>query len=111
CLFVVALRRWYRLKSNGHVRLGPLSFPREFLYIIPSGVCTAVVIPTTTLMYTLPISVMVAMVMMRGSVIVIGRAVDAIQIRQGILKKKVYREEDIAVLFALAAVAVDLVGA
>jgi hypothetical protein len=58
-------------------------------------------------MYSLKgISVMVAMVIMRGSVIVISRSVDAIQIRQGILKKKVFREEDVAALFAIAAVAV-----
>ena len=110
CLAVLFWKRWYRLKSNGPVAWGPLRFPAEYLYIVPSGICTAVVIPTTTLMYTLPISVMVAMVMMRGSVIVISRAVDAIQIRQGILKKRVYREEDVAVAFALAAVGVDLVG-
>lgn len=111
CLAVVFAARWYKLRSAGPVTVGPLTFPREFLYIVPSGICTAIVIPTTTLMYTLPISVMVAMVMMRGSVIVISRAVDAIQIKQGILKKRVFPEEDVAVLLALAAVAVDLFGA
>jgi hypothetical protein len=84
-------------------------FPSEYLYIIPSGVCTAVVIPTTTLMYSLPISVMVAMVIMRGGVIVISRVVDAIQIRQGILSKRVYLEENLGVVFALGAVLVHLV--
>ncbi|MSP59124.1 MAG: hypothetical protein EXR72_02085 [Myxococcales bacterium] len=110
CLAIVLALRWYRLQSNGPITWGGLRFPREYLYIIPSGICTAVVIPTTTLMYTLGISVMVAMVMMRGSVIVISRAVDALQIRQGILKRKVYREEDVAVAFALGAVAVGLGG-
>lgn len=104
CLVVVIALGWYRLASNNLVRLGGLSFPREFFYIIPSGVCTAVVIPTTTLMYTLPISVMVAMVIMRGIVIVVGRVVDAIQIRQGILHKQVYWQENVAVVFAVAAV-------
>ncbi|MGH2575652.1 MAG: hypothetical protein ACRDFC_08125, partial [Ignavibacteria bacterium] len=56
-----------------------------------------------------PISVMVAMVIMRGSIIVISRVVDAIQIRQGILMKKVYREENIAVIFAILAVTANLV--
>lgn len=106
-LLVVLVRRWYRLRSGRLVRVGPFQFPQEYLYIVPSGVCTAVVIPTTTLMYSLPISVMVAMVMMRGSVIVISRLVDAIQARQGILKKKVYPVEDVAVAFALLAVAVE----
>ena len=100
---------WVRLKSNRMVKVGPVKMPVEAAYIIPSGVCTAIVIPTTTLMYTLPISVMVAMVIMRGSVIVISRAVDAIQIAQGILKKRVYAEENWAVVFAILAVAAHVV--
>lgn len=109
CAAVVLVKRWYHLRSTELVTLFGRSFPREYLYIIPSGVCTAVVIPATTLMYSLPISVMVAMVIMRGSVIVISRLVDAIQIRQGILKKTVHREENVAVVFALCAVGVHLV--
>ncbi len=105
---VVVLRRWYRLQTNERITRAGITFPSEFLYIIPSGVCTAVVIPTTTLMYTLPITVMVAMTMMRGSVIVISRVVDEIQIRQGILHKKVYGVENLAVVFALAAVGVHI---
>ena len=105
CLVVAIAFGWWRLQSIQRVPLLGLQVPVELAYIIPSGICTAVVIPTTTLLYSLPISVMVAMVIMRGSVIVISRSVDAIQIRQGILKKRVFREEDIAVGFALLAVA------
>lgn len=108
CCAVVFALRWYRLESNRRITWAGVTFPSELLYIVPSGLCTAVVIPTTTLMYTLPISVMVAMVMMRGSVIMISRAVDAIQIRRGILDKKVYWEENVAVVFALVAVSVHL---
>ena len=108
CLLVALALRWYKLKSNGMIRWGGMSFPQELLYIIPSGICTAVIIPTTTLMYTLPISVMVAMVIMRASVIIISRIVDAVQIKQNILKKKVYREENIAVAFALLAASVNI---
>ena len=93
CLVVVFAWRWYRFQSNLIITVAGIKMPFEFLYIIPSGVCTAVVIPTTTLMYSLPISVMVAMVIMRGSIIVISRIIDGIQIKQGILKKKVYLEE------------------
>ncbi len=107
-LGVALARRWYRLKSNGYVQWGPLRFPQELLYIVPSGVCTAVVIPTTTLMYMLVPSVMVAMVIMRASVIIISRGVDALQIKQGILLKKVYREENTAVIFALLAASVNI---
>ncbi len=109
CVVYAVAKKWYRLKSARLVRWGRFEVPSELAYIIPSGVCTAIVVPTTTLMYTLPISVMVAMVIMRGAVIVISRSVDAIQIRQGILTKKVYAEENIAVLFAISAVSVHLV--
>jgi len=107
-LTIVMLAGWIKLRSNRMRTFGPLTLPSEIVYIIPSGVCTAVIIPTTTLMYSLPMSVMVAMVIMRGSVIVISRAVDAIQIRQGILVKEVYREENWAVVFALLAVATNV---
>jgi hypothetical protein len=99
---------WLKLRSNRMVRWGPFQVPSEVAYIIPSGVCTAIVIPTTTLMYTLPISVLVAMVIMRGSIIVISRLVDELQLRQGILKKRVYVEENWAVMFALLAVATNV---
>jgi hypothetical protein len=110
CLLVVAAAGWWRTgtKTDRFVRLGPLRLPAEYAYIIPSGVCTAVVIPTTTLMYMLLKSVMVAMVIMRASVIVISRLVDEAQIRQGILQKKVYWEENVAVVFAVAAAATQI---
>jgi hypothetical protein len=107
-LSVSLIFRWYRLKSNKMIVWGKFQFPSEVLYIIPSGVCTAVIIPTTTLMYLLPISVMVAMVIMRASVIIISRVVDAVQIKQGILTKRVYTEENIAVVFALIAAAINI---
>jgi len=110
CLIPAVALGWWRLKSIRPVRIGRWSVPSELFYIVPSGICTAVVIPTTTLMYTLPISVMVAMVIMRASVIVIGRVVDEIQIRQGLLDKRVYAEENVAVLFALAAASTELLG-
>ena len=107
-LVVVAAAGWMKLRSNKRVKFGLFMVPSEAFYIVPSGFCTAVVIPTTTLMYSLPISVMVAMVIMRGSIIVISRMVDGVQIRQGILKRRVYAEENWAVVFALLAVATNV---
>src|ERR1043166_3610966 len=49
CLGVVFALRWYKLQSNKLMTWGSLRLPREILYIIPSGICTAIVIPTTTL--------------------------------------------------------------
>ena len=99
CISWVLIRGWWKIDSIDK---------RALIYIIFSGLCTTVVIPTTTMMYLLPISVMVAMVIMRASLIIIGRAVDEIQIRQGILKKKVYQEENTAVLFALTAAGMQI---
>lgn len=103
CLGVVLALRWYRLQSIRTVAWRGLRIPSETFYIVPSGVCTAIVIPTTTLMYTLPISIMVAMVIMRGSIVVISRLVDEVQIHQGLLRKRVYAEENWAAVFALLA--------
>ena len=107
CLIPAVVLGWWRMKSIRPIRVGAWEFPSELLYIIPSGICTAVVIPTTTLMYTF-LPVMVAMVIMRASVIVIGRVVDELQIRQGILDKRVYWEENVAVVFALLAGSIEL---
>ncbi len=108
CVGLVIYWKWYKFKSQQYTTMFGITFPKEFLYIIPSGVCTAVVIPTTTLMYLLPISVMVAMIIMRASVIVLSRIIDAIQIKQGILKKTVYWEENVGVVLALLAVGLKL---
>lgn len=108
CLAVVSVFRWARMESANMVTWGKIRFPAEYLYIVPSGICTAVVIPTTTLLYVLLRSVMVAMLIMRASVIIISRIIDAIQIKQGILHKKVFWEEEVAVVFAIAAVGLQL---
>jgi len=100
--------RWVRMRSTRSLQWGPLRIPVEYAAIIPSGICTAIVIPTTTLLYSLPISVMVAMVIMRGSIIACSRLVDAIQIRQGILQRRVVAEENWGVVFALLAVCVTI---
>ncbi|MDO8805110.1 MAG: hypothetical protein Q7R35_11810 [Elusimicrobiota bacterium] len=109
CNLVVLAWGWYKFQSSERINFLGMNIPREFLYIIPSGVCTAVIIPTTTLMYVLPISVMVAMIIMRASVIIISRIIDTIQIKQGVLKKTVYWEENVAVVFALVAVSIKFI--
>jgi hypothetical protein len=85
-----------------------VSVPAELAALGPSGLCAAVIIPATTLLYSLPISVMVAMVMMRGSIIIVSRAVDSVLILQGLRKATVRWEENVAVLFALGALAIPL---
>lgn len=111
CLLVVFALGWYHFQSSQYITKFGIRFPKEFLYIIPSGMCTAVVIPTTTLLYSLGISVMVAQIIMRGCIIVISRLIDLVQSRQGILKKKVRWEEEVGVLIAIIAVSVQLANA
>lgn len=108
CNFVAIAWGWYKFKTSRYIKFLGINMPFEFLYIIPSGICTAVVIPTTTLLYTLPISVMVAMIIMRASIIIISRIIDQIQIWQGILKKKVYWEENVGAIFAIIALSIQL---
>jgi hypothetical protein len=107
-LLVVIALGWLFLRGTRTIRLLGLTVPAEAAYIIPSGVCTAIIIPGTTLLYALPISVMVAMVIMRASVIIISRIVDAVQTRQGLLKRRVLPEENWAVVFALLALGTNL---
>ena len=103
CLGIIFAAKWYRTKSDRTITVGPITMPAEYAYIIPSGIMTAIIIPSTTLLYILLKSVMVAMVIMRASVIISSRLVDTIQIRQGILKKAVYWQENVAVVFAILA--------
>ena len=109
CVLAVIALGWLRLPAARTRRLFGMAVPEETPFIMASGVCTAVVIPTTTLLYTLPVSVMVAMVIMRGSVIVISRVVDAVHARQGLLHRPVRAEENWAVVFALLAVGTNVV--
>jgi hypothetical protein len=108
CVLVVLVWKWYKFQSSNWIRFIGINMPKEFLYIIPSGICTAIIIPTTTLMYTLPISVMVAMIIMRASIIIISRVIDQLQILQGILKKRVYWEENVGAIFAILALSIQL---
>ncbi|MBU6430572.1 MAG: hypothetical protein KGR26_16255, partial [Cyanobacteria bacterium REEB65] len=108
CLAVVFAGRWYRTRTDRLLALGSLKAPAELAYVIPAGIFTAVIIPTTTLLYILLKSVMVAMVIMRASVILSSRLVDEIQKRQGILHKRVYWEENVAVVFAIGAACTQL---
>jgi hypothetical protein len=107
-LIIVVALGWLGLRGTQTVRWLGVKLPAETRYIFPSGICTAVIIPGTTLLYMLPISVMVAMVIMRASVIIISRLVDAVQIRQGLLKRHVLPEENWAVVFALLALGTNL---
>ena len=108
CVSICLALGWFRLSSGQRISVLGMSVPAELAALGPSGLCAAVIIPATTLLYSLPISVMVAMVMMRGSIIIVSRAVDGVLILQGLRKTSVRLEENVAVVFALGALAVPL---
>ncbi len=108
CLLLLFLLGWHKEPRNfPDARVGSARVP-WLVYLAISGLCTAIIIPTTTLMYSFGVSVMLAMVVMRGCVIIVSRLVDALHIRAGILQKKVTLEENLAVVFAIGAVLVGL---
>ncbi len=80
----------------------------ESAYTLPSGICTGVVIFTTVYMYTLG-PVVVAMIIMRGSLLVIGRIVDKILQWRGVRSQVVYWQSTAAVGMGLLAVAAIVV--
>jgi hypothetical protein len=99
CVFVVLVLGWHR-----RARLTRL----ELITLGLSGFCTAYIIPTSTLIMSLPISIMVAMVLMRGSVIVASRLVDLTLNLQGIQHKKIPWQEEAAVVFSILAIGTKL---
>jgi hypothetical protein len=99
CVAVVLIRGWHRR--------GKL-LPAEKISLFLSGACTAYIIPSSTLIMSLPISIMIAMVLMRGTVIVASRLVDLILNLQRLQKKRVSWQEEMAVVLSIAAIAVKL---
>ncbi|MCO5141853.1 MAG: hypothetical protein M9962_02040 [Oligoflexia bacterium] len=99
CVMVVLAKKWHlraKLTKN------------ELWVLFLSGLCTAYIIPASTLIMSLPISIMIAMVLMRGTVIVASRIVDLILNIQNLQKKVIPWQEEVAVLFAITAVAIKL---
>ncbi|MBI2638876.1 hypothetical protein HYW83_04785 [Candidatus Peregrinibacteria bacterium] len=93
----------------GWLRHFKRTIPWEGTMTCVSGFSTAVVIVTTTLMYTFKgVSVMVAQVLMRGSVIILMLGIDGIMIWRGLSTTKITRTQYKGVAFALAAIALAI---
>lgn len=61
------------------LRLGPISLPRPGPWTLLSGLCTAAIVATTTLAYTIDgVSIVFMMLLMRGGVLVIAPIIDAL---------------------------------
>ncbi|MDP3275745.1 MAG: hypothetical protein Q8Q09_11155 [Deltaproteobacteria bacterium] len=73
-VFLSAMGWW---KHALHVRVGPFNLPRPRLVTLMSGVATAAIVLTTTLAYSFDgISILFAMLLMRGGVLVMAPIVD-----------------------------------
>ncbi len=99
CVGVVFVFGWHkRMEWRGWKAIAPILF---------SGVCTAFISPSTTLIYTQPISVMIAMVLMRAGVLIVSRLVDLILSFQGLAKRAVLWQENMAVVLAIASLSLQ----
>jgi drug/metabolite transporter (DMT)-like permease len=75
-IFLYATGLW---RYAHQVKIGPLSIPRPSRGTFLSGLCTATIIATTTLAYTFKgISIVFAMLLMRGGVLMIAPMVDVL---------------------------------
>lgn len=73
----ISLMGWW--KYTHKVQVGPLSVPVPGVWTFLSGLCTATIILTTTLAYTFEgVSIVFAMLLMRGGVLVIAPVIDAL---------------------------------
>lgn len=79
-LFLSSMR-WWRFATQRAI--GSIIVPTPRLRTILSGICTSTIVVTTTLAYTFSgISIVFAMLLMRGGVLVIAPVVDAISRRK-----------------------------
>ncbi|MEI2637763.1 MAG: hypothetical protein V9F03_02005 [Microthrixaceae bacterium] len=96
CVAIVLIFKWHKRATLTR---------NEKIVLFLSGACTSFIIPVSTLIISLPISVMIAMVLMRVSVMIASRLIDVVLNFQGLQDKKIPWQENLAVLFAIGAVA------
>ena len=76
-LIFISSMRWWKFATQWH--LGSLSLPRPRLVTLVSGFCTGFVVVTTTLAYTIDgVSIVFAMLLMRGGMLIMSPFVDKI---------------------------------
>lgn len=100
-IFITAAGWW---KYATHSKIFGVSFPRPQWFTFISGLCTASQIITTTLAYTFSgISIVFAMLLMRGGVLIIAPMVDLVVKRR---KRRIYWPSWVASGLSLAALLV-----
>jgi len=102
----ITLAGWWKYAT--HSRIFGLSVPRPQWFTFISGLCTSSQIITTTLAYTFEgISIVFAMLLMRGGVLIMAPIVDGIVKKR---KRKIYWPSWIASALSLAALLVSFSG-
>lgn len=100
----LSLSGWFRYATQW--KLFGLSLPRPRWFTFLAGVCTSGIIITTTLAYTFEgISIVFAMLLMRGGLLVMAPVVDVIAVKR---KRKIYWPSWIAACLSFAALFVTL---
>ncbi len=73
----ISIMRWWKFATQWH--LGKLSLPRPRPSTLFSGICTGVVVVTTTLAYTINgVTIVTAMLFMRGGMLIMSPIVDTL---------------------------------
>lgn len=109
CIAVFAtltLLGWWRCAKQ--FKIGSLSLPRPRWLTFLSGLCTAGIIITTTLAYTFNgISIVFAMLLMRGGVLALGPLIDTIAVKR---KRIIHWTSWLASLLSFAALMLAFTG-
>jgi hypothetical protein len=102
----ITFKGWWKFTT--HSRILGLSIPRPQWFTLLSGLSLSVQIITTTLAYTFGgISIIFAMLLMRGGVLIMAPIVDLLVKRR---KRKIYWPSWVAAVLSLAAVIVAISG-
>ncbi len=102
----LTLSGWW--KYTTHSKILGFSIPRPRWYTLISGICTSGVIVTTTLAYTFKgVSIVFAMLLMRGGVLAMAPVVDMIAVKR---KRKIYWPSWVAAGLSFAALLISFGG-
>ena len=78
-LIFITSMRWWKFATQTSFKIGGHTLPRPRIWTLFSGICTGLVVVTTTLAYTIDgVSIVFAMLLMRGGMLIMSPIVDTI---------------------------------
>lgn len=83
-IFFISCMKWWKYATQWTLKVGTraLSLPRPRIWTLLSGICTGLVVVTTTLAYTIDgVSIVFAMLLMRGGMLIMSPIVDSLNKR------------------------------